>query len=290
MYKNFILTLMALLIFSCSAKTESSHKTTVFVSILPQKYFVKRIVGDNADIKVMVSPGQNPEVYDPTMQQMSMLAISKVYFSIGVPFEKVWLPKIKKMNPNLLIVDTSKGIKHRIMDNFFDSSEKNNARLTDPHIWLAPELVKIQAKNIYETMVNLLPNKKNELTANYKSFLDDLDKLHNEIKNSFSNLKSRKFAVFHPSWGYFADEFSLKQIPVEIEGKSPSAKELSKIIAIFKKNNIKTVFVQKQFDRRVAESIANEISGKVISIDPLSEDYINNLLNISKIMKNELDS
>ena len=289
MYKNFILTIIALLILSCSAKTESNHKTTVFVSILPQKYFVKRIVGSNANIKVMVKPGHNPATYEPTMQQMSMLDASKVYFAIGVPFEKIWLPKIDRINPKLLIVDTSKGIKHRIMDNFSDNPNKNKIKLTDPHIWLSPNLVKIQAKEIYETMMNIFPNKKNDLTVNYKKFIDDLEQLHNDINKNLSNLKNREFAVFHPSWGYFADEFSLKQIPIEIEGKSPSAKELSKIIKILKKNEIKTVFVQKQFDTRLAKSIANEISGKIVVIDPLSEDYMNNLLEISKIIKSELN-
>ena len=290
MYKKIILAVITFLIFSCSAKTRENTKPTLFVSILPQKYFVKRIAGDIVDINVMVKPGHNPATYEPTMKQMSMLGISKTYFSIGVPFEKAWLPKIKDINQNLLIVDTSKGIKRRVMDNFSKSQNRQNVKLTDPHIWLAPKLVKIQAKNIYETLLTLFPAQKDTFTRNYKNFLDDLDNLHQNIAQNLSNLKGREFAVFHPSWGYFADEFSLKQIPIEIEGKSPSAKKLSKIIKILKKNKIKTVFVQEQFDTRLAKSIADEISGKVIAIDPLSEDYINNLTNISKTMKTELDN
>ena len=290
MYKNIVLAIITFLIFSCSPKTKESAKPTLFVSILPQKYFVKRIVRDNADVVVMVSPGHNPATYEPTMKQMSILSSSKIYFSIGVPFEKVWLPKIKKTNSNLIIMDTSKGIKRRVMDDFNKSQSEQNVKLTDPHIWLAPNLVKIQAKNIYDALLTLFPNQKDEFTQNYNKFLNDLDNLHQDIAHNLSNLKNREFAVFHPSWGYFADEFSLKQIPVEIEGKSPSAKELSKIIKILKRDKIKAVFVQKQFDTRLAETIATEISGKVIAIDPLSDDYINNLTKISKTIKNELNN
>ena len=290
MYKKIIFTVVLALIFFNCVKAEKIANATVFVSILPQKYFTERIVGNSVNVNVMVKPGYNPATYEPTMRQMSMLGKSKAYFSIGVPFEKVWLPKIKKINPDIIVTDTSKNIKHRIMDNFEGKLGKTAVKLTDPHVWLAPKLVKLQAKTIYETMCLIMPDKKEEFTVNYKKFMDDLDNLHSKIEKNLSNLKNRKFAVFHPSWGYFADEFLLKQIPIEIEGKSPSAKELSKIIAILKSNNIKTVFVQKQFDTRLAKSIGNEISGKVIAIDPLSENYMENLYDISNVIKRELST
>ena len=261
-------------------------KPVIFVSILPQKYFINRVAGNSFEVKVMVKPGENPAVYEPTIKQLSLLKKADLYFSIGVPFEKVWLPKIKKMYPHLQIIDTSKGIKKRYMDTF--SNAKNSSKNPDPHIWLSPNLVKIQATTIAEALSQKYPDKKEYFYNNLNKFTAELDSLHNFINTQFANIKVRKFAVFHPSWGYFADEFSLKQIPIEIEGKQPTAKQLKTIINILKKENIKVIFVQKQFSTKLAAAIASQINGKVIPIDPLSENYIENLKGISIKIKSAL--
>ena len=274
-----IILLLPALLFS------KQTKPVVFVSILPQKYFVERIAGDFFDVKVMVKPNENPATYEPTIKQLSSLKQCKLYFSIDVPFEKVWLPKIRKMYPNLRIVSTSKGITKRFMDNF---EGKKNSKNPDPHIWLSPKLVKIQAKNIKEAFCKTYPEHSEDFNKNYSEFLSELDNLHNTISKNLSDIKVRKFAVFHPSWGYFADEFSLKQIPIEIEGKEPTPKQLKSIISILKRENIKVIFVQKQFSQKLAHSIAKQIGGKVIAIDPLAENFYQNLLQISKQIKDTL--
>jgi zinc transport system substrate-binding protein len=285
MKKIFLLLFLFAFIISCN-NGHKKIKETVFVSILPQKYFVQRIIGTDFTVNVMVKPGENPAMYEPTIEQLSNLKNTLVYFSIGVPFEKVWIPKIKKMFPDLKIVDTSQNIKKRFMDTF--DRKKNNSQNPDPHIWLSPNLVKIQAKTIYQTLSELFPEKKDIMEINYQKFVTQLDSLHNVISDNLKNLKNRKFAVFHPSWGYFADEFNLKQIPIEIEGKEPTAIQLEKIISILKKQNIKIIFVQQQFSTKLAEAVARQINGKVVRIDPLSEDYINNLIEISQKMKSVL--
>jgi len=296
--KKNILILMVLpiifLLFQC--KKESINKT-ITVSILPQKYFVQRIVEDKFDINVMVGPGQNPATYEPLPAQMSDLKKSILYFRIGVPFEDSWINKIKNNNPELTIIDTREGIKLREFDSFEedhdvkheneDSNDEHHHEGKDPHIWLSPALVKIQAENIYKAIVKIDPSNKKVYQKNFDAFMKDLDQLSMEIKKSFADVKSKEFMVFHPAWGYFADEFGLKQLPIEIEGKEPSPKQLLLTINKAKKDNIKVIFVQKQFSQKAAKAIAEEISGVVIPIDPLSNDYINNLKNVSEtILKN----
>lgn len=291
----FSVLLSITLLSSCSiSKKEIKEKPVIAVSILPQKYFVEQIAGDLVNVEVIVKPGSNPATYSPTSSQMMTLAEAKLYFSIGVPFEKIWLGKIAKNNPNLKIIATQKGISLRNMESYKDFkniSKKTNLKNSqkDPHIWLSPELVEIQAKNIANALIAFDPKNKNLYLNNLNKFTAKLIQLHQIIKTKFSKTSHRTFLVFHPSWGYFANEFGLTQIPIQFEGKTPTSIQMEDIISFAQKNDIKTIFIQKQFNKKIAQSIAEQIGGKVLSIDPLAEDYYNNLINIADKMCMEMN-
>lgn len=289
--------IITLFVFSaCSKAVEKKEKERIFVSILPQKYFVERIAEDNFDVQVMVQPGHNPATYEPTPQQMVELTQTKIYFSIGVPFEESWLQKIQETNQGMKIIDTRKGIELIEMVSSRDllirigvekkiMEHKKATEIIpekDPHIWLSPLLVKIQAENIFNELVILDPGNKDFYHQNLKNFQKDLDKIHNETEDIFSKIGKKEFLVFHPAWGYFADEFGLTQIPIEIQGKTPNPKELSALLSFANYKNIKVIFVQQQFSSREAEVVAEAIKGKVIKIDPLAENYLENLRVISR--------
>ena len=292
------LILMLLVLVSCSSKRENNQKEIsgnviqrqiVFVSILPMKYFVERIAGEHFDVQVLVGPGQSPATYEPTPRQMVKLNDAIVYFRIGVPFENVWINRIEEANPDMRVVDIRKGIELReISRHSHDNDSGDHEGIKDPHIWLSPSLVKYQARTICDALVEISPDKQDEFERNLDVFIGDLDNLSMEINNVLSGLESREFMVFHPSWGYFADEFNLKQIPIEIEGKEPGAKELAGIIDYAKERNISIIFAQTQFSQKSAQAIASQFDGKVIDIDPLNEDYINNLRGIANLFAGEI--
>ena len=279
-----LIVLVLLILFACK---KNSGERIITVSILPQKYFVERIVGDKFKINVMVGPGREPHDYEPLPGQMIDLSESQLYFSIGVPFEKSWLKKIQDVNPEMKIIPTENGITLRNFESDTVHEDENSNELhehegSDPHIWLSPKLVKIQSENIYNAVVSVDPDNEKLYKKNLDEFFADLDNLSKNINEAFSKLETKEFMVFHPAWGYFADEFGLKQIPVETEGKDPTPKQLAHIINEAKEKKIKVIFVQEQFSTKSANAIAKEINGSVITIDPLSKDYINNLENIAK--------
>ena len=243
----------------------------ITVSILPQEYFVERIGGEYVKVNVMVEPGANPATYEPKPGQMVALANASAYFSIGVPFEVAWLPKIQAANLKMKMVDTTQGVE-RIATN--DGG-------FDPHIWLSPALVKIQSQTIYNALAGLDPAHKDQFKANLDAFLSDIDKLDTQIRATIANTRSKKFIVFHPAWGYFARDYGLEEIPIEVGGQEPSAQELAKLIQQAKSENIKVVFVQPEFNQENAKTIAREIGGKVLSIDPLAPDWLANLQKVS---------
>lgn len=236
----------------------------VIVSILPQADFVEQIGGNKTKAIVMVPPGASPVTYEPTANQLMELSDSKIYAALGsgLPFEKVWLDKIRSVNKDMLIINTSHGV---------DIIPK------DPHIWLSPRSVKIQVENIYQGLVQVDPGNKDLYFQNKEQFLEELTTLDMQINESLRGSKNRSFMVFHPSWEYFARDYNLTMIPVEIEGKEPSAGDMVNLIETASQNNITVIFVQPQFSTNSAQVIADEIGANVVPIDPLGKDYITNM-------------
>lgn len=264
----------------------------VFVSVLPLKHFVERVAGKLARVGVMVGPGQNPHTYEPSPKQMAELAKSKVYFRIGVPFEDVWLQRIAAANPLLQIVDLRKGVPLRPLDAETQAHRQphpkqerhGRAGYSDPHIWTDPRRVQIIAGNIRDTLIALDPVHATEYESNFTEFTDALDSLDRAIRELFEDKAARRFMVFHPAWGYFAEAYRLRQIPIETSGKEPGARQLAHLIDSAKALGIRVIFVQAQSSRRNAETVARAIGGRVIAVDPLAENYSENLLFVAKTL------
>lgn len=271
-----------------NAKSEMgpSDRIKVFVSILPQVSFAERVGGERVDVSVMVGPGQSPATYEPRPKQMAELNKARLYFRIGVPFENVWMKRISKTNPNMKVIDTRRRIEllsmkahHRHDD---EAHPHHGNEMKDPHIWLSPRLVKIQAENMCAALIAEDFAHRSHYESNLRAFQADLDQLDGEISEILKPIKTRKFMVFHPALGYFARDYALEEITIQRQGKEPSAKTLADLIEQAKEEGIKVVFVQQQFGHASAEMIAHAIGGKVVYIDPLAKDYLENMRKIAE--------
>lgn len=259
----------------------------ISVSIVPQEYFVKKIGGNRVKVNVMVKQGAEPATYEPKPRQLRALSDAEAYISIGVPFEKAWMNKIKGANSQMLIIDSTKGINkmEMVAHNHHENHEHEDhysEETLDPHVWLSPQLAKIQAENIYQGLSQLDSENQGQYKQNLDRFISEIDQLDRKIKQNLAEVKNRKFIVFHPAWGYFAREYNLEQIPVEVGGQEPSAYELVQLIKTAKEENIKVVFAQPEFSTKSAKTIAKEFDGKLIFITPLAPDWYNNLLKVSE--------
>jgi zinc transport system substrate-binding protein len=253
-----------------------------FVSILPQRVLVERVAGQRAVVTVLVGPGQSPATYEPTPRQIARLAEARVYFRIGVPFEAAWLDRIRAASPGLQIVDTAESIPRRDVDPTVAGAASAKGGLRDPHVWTDPRLAKVMAGSIRDALSRLDPAHAEEYARNASAFSADLDALDARIRRLLAPARGGAFLVFHPSWGYFADAYGLRQIPVESEGKEPGPRTLAAVVERARALGIRVVFVQEQFSRRTAEAIAKEIGGRVVAVDPLAEDYLANLWKVAE--------
>jgi zinc transport system substrate-binding protein len=263
---------LSLLLEACgtparNVTTSPEGVVNVMVSIVPQEYFVERIGADKVSVSVMVPPGFSPATYEPKPSQIQELSATQVYIRMRVPFEDAWMERIAAANENMLVVDQSDGIE-RIGS-------------TDPHVWLSPRLVKIQAQTICDVLVKMDPAAESSYRANLDAFQADLDELDASIREKLSGLESRKFMVFHPAWSYFARDYDLEMISIQIEGGEPSAAEMAALIRAAQENSIKVIFAQPEFSAQSAETIADEIGGQVLLISPLAPDWLDNLQRVA---------
>lgn len=260
-------------------------KVVVAVSILPQKSFVEKIAGDLADVTVMVPPGASPASYEPKASQMKKITRAEIYFAIGVPFEKAWLPRFAAQNPKMKIVDVTAGIKKRPMVSHrheHGSGHHHREDSLDPHVWLSPPLVAIVAENIAEALKDADPEHAAEYMKNLERFKREIEALDRELRKILEPCRGTAMMVFHPSWGYFANQYGLRQIPIEAEGKEPRSKRLAELIKEAKEEGVKAIFVQPQFSKRAAEAIADSIGAEVVVADPMAADWAESLIDTAK--------
>ncbi len=280
--KKYIYLLLVIL-FACQPK-QKENTNTITVSILPQKYFIDQIAGTLVEVNVLVPPGSSPHNYTVLPSQMKSLAKSKAWLQIGLlTFEDAWKEKFKEINKDLTIVNCSEGIEP-ISGGETHEEEHDHEHLggLDPHVWLAPAEVKIIAKNTLNALKISFPMQAEAFEDNYDRFLSKIDSITLQIEQQLASLQNRNILIFHPTMSYYARQFNLKQIPLELDGKEPSPKHMKEIVDFARANNIRIVFIQKEFDSENALQLSREINGEVISIDPLEYNWEKQILEITK--------
>ncbi|MBP5468520.1 MAG: zinc ABC transporter substrate-binding protein [Candidatus Riflebacteria bacterium] len=275
-----------ILLLSSGALFAENEKLKVFVSILPQKYFAEKLLANNGEVNVLIGAGMSPHTYEPLPQQMSKLSRADMFFTVGIPFEKVIISRLKNLCPNLVIVQTDENIEKIKMaghhhheephEHHHEEAHKHEMGL-DPHFWLDPIRTITMAENMAKAITVKRPDLADSIKANLESIKSEMNQLDTELTQKLLSFKGKTMLVFHPAFGYFANRYGMVQKAVEIEGKEPAPRQLAELIRNCRAEGIKVIFVQKQFPLATAETISRSIGGRVVAIDPLAEDYVNNL-------------
>ncbi|HNR44091.1 MAG TPA: zinc ABC transporter substrate-binding protein [Methanofastidiosum sp.] len=292
-YLLFIfLTFLLTLSLGCANEktTDSDEKIIVYATISPQKEMIEAVGGEKVKVNIIVPEGGDPHVADLKPSQLADMSKAKIYVMVGsgIEFEVKSMGKIKDLNKNMIVVDSSKGIElieigaHQDEGVHVDEEGGN-----DPHIWTSLRNGKIMVQNIYEGLIAVDPNNKEYYLKNREDYIEKLDEADNYIINELKDMDNRSFMIFHPSWGYFAKDYNLNQIAIEVEGKEPTLQSLAHTIEEAKEENIKVIFVSPGFSSKAAEIITKEIGGKTEVIDPLTENYIENLKITANKIKNQ---
>jgi zinc transport system substrate-binding protein len=262
----------------------------ISVSILPQKYFIEAIAGKRFNVNVMIPPGASHSSYEPTARQMNLLVNSPAYFKIGhLDFELSWMDRFTGVNPNMKVYDMSEGIEliRGNHDHHQESGEihtEDNEKGIDPHTWMSPGNVKIIARNILKSLIDLYPVDSAFFTSNYNSFRLEVDSIGNLYQENETKLKGRSFIIYHPALAYLARDYGMEQIVLEFDGKEPPPARIKSIIDLARQKNIRTIFVQKQFSIDNSRSLAKEINAQIIPIDPMDENWEGQMVKILELL------
>jgi len=257
----------------------------VAVSVPPQAYFVERIAGRHAEIEVMIPPGYSHVDYPLTPRQIVALSRARLYVAVGHPafeFERARIQPLLAELPGLEVVDMSRGM--RLIAGEGEGSEHGGHGHAggDPHVWVAPDTVAVAARNIAAALERIDPVHAAEYRANLESFEAEIASLDRAIRARLGRDRGEAFMVFHPTWGYFAHEYGLRQVAIEAEGKEPSAARLIQLIDEARREGVKVVFVQAGFPRKSAQVIAEAIGGRVVTADPQERDWLGNLRRVTR--------
>ena len=282
--KNFSHTLILLsLLSACHPKaTSDQEKPVVSVSIPPQHYFIERLAGNLVEVNIMIPPGASPATYEPTLSQLNSLGQSDLYLKIGhIGFELSWMEKIRSVNPEMKVVDLSGGIELIEGNGSKSHDHSHRHRGTDPHIWMSARNAAVIATHIHKALCILLPDNKEVLSSNLTTLLREIDSLDRAISEIVSEMDHRSFMIYHPSLSYFARDYQLEQMPLEVEGKTPSPAHMKQMTDLGKEHHIAAILVQKQFDQNNAKVLAREIGAKIVQINPLDYNWHSQMLFIA---------
>lgn len=287
--KKYLFLLLAMLtLASCAGNGGKNKQRTLTVTIEPLRYFTETIAGDKFNVVSMVPEGSNPETYDPTPQQLVKLAKSTAYLRIGhIGFEQAWIKKLQANTPNLPFYDMSEGIDliHEINGHTHGNNEDRHTHGVEPHIWNSTRNASILAENICKVLCEID-------SVNKPYYQQRLDSLQKEIQTTDKEVQElmvhadQAFLIYHPALSYFAKDYGLKQISIEEGGKEPSPAHLQELIRTCRENQVRIIFVQQEFDVRNAELIAKELGVQVVSINPLSYHWKEEMLKVARALSN----
>ena len=273
---------------ACQGKKEGGTRT-ISVTIEPQRYFAEKIAGDLFQINCVTPAGQSPETYDPTPQQMVQISQSQAYFRIGeIGFEQAWMTNLQSQNPDMAVFDLSEGME--LIKNEEEAHEEGEAHhhhhhgMVDPHIWTSISGARVIAQNTYQAFIKLDPENQEVYRAGYQRLIEEIDSTEAEMKQLLQPLAGTAFIIYHPALTYFAREFGLKQLCIELDGKEPSPAQLKQLLETATQSGAKVVFVQQEFDRKNAELIAKETGCRLVTINPLSYNWHDEMIRLATIL------
>jgi zinc transport system substrate-binding protein len=271
---------------SCGRDDPDSGAKIITVSIAPFKYFIEEIAGNDFTVNIMVPAGADPHTYEPFPEQINKLRKSVAYISNGyLGFEMNWLDRFYETNSKMKRLSLGDKIDPLTSLHHHEGGHTEGA---DPHYWVSPKCAWVMASSVKGLLCELNPSQKQKYETNYQLLISKIREVDNKAKDLFSDVPNKCFMIYHPNLAYIARDYGLEEIPVEFEGKEPPPSRMRELIDRARKENLKTIFVQREYDTKNAKAIAGEIGAQIILIDPLSENWQKSITDIINALHKSL--
>lgn len=262
MVKYIIPLLVCLVLVACSGK-KGNKERIINVTIEPERFLTEAIVGDKYKVNTIVPKGSNPEVYEPSPEQLVKLSEGSIYLRIGqIGFEQIWMERIRQNAPDMRIYDLSEGI-----------IKPEKGKYVDPHIWTSVINMRIMAQHLVGILEKEDPMNAEFYRKRAAKLIADLKKMDVDFRNKLKTVPNRSFLIYHPTLTYFAKDYQLDQIAIEKEDKEPTPFTVRATIQECRQKNVRLILLQKQFDVKNTQLIAKQLNAEVVQFDPLSYNW-----------------
>ena len=290
----------ALLLLGAALTAGAAPRPLVFVTIPPQRWLVRTLAGEAAEVELLVAAGQNPHTFEPAGRQLARLSRAQGWLTIGLPFERTLLAKARATRPDLAEFPVHAGVPrlgappHPPHDHDHapaaaaGEADGCAAEGADPHFWLAPRPMAQLATNTCRALQQLLPDERERLDAALADLTGSLARLERELTATLAPAAGQTFWVYHPSWAYFAEAFGLRQQAVEQEGREPSGRQLARLVASARAARARVLFADPQFNPGPVRTLARQLGARVVTLDPLAEAWPENLRRVAAAIRDAL--
>lgn len=291
-----ILLLAGLILTACQSTptpATDNGKQTIVVTYSILGSLVKELVGEQANVVVLMPNGQDPHDWEPSAKDIETLTHADLIVQNGLRLEggmekalaQATEAGVKQFTASdhitIRIVGAGEGIPSG------DPDQSIGAQ--DPHLWTDP----LTMKQVVDALAVTL---KSEMALDVSANAADLDQkltaLNQELTNEVNTLpeNERKLVTGHESLGYFAERYGFKLVGAVIPSLNTqaeaSASDMSMLVALIKENQVKAIFTELGTPSNVSESIGKETGAKVVEVTthmlPENGDYFDFMRNLTQ--------
>lgn len=245
-------------------------RVPVLVSITPQKFLVEEIGGEEVSVEVLVPRGADAHHYEPSPKQVERLRASALWFRIGENFE----PRLLPLCTHMQVVDQRKGC-----DLILGSC--CTAEGADPHIWLSPRLLKVEARAVADALAACDPDHASSYQRRGKEMEARLTALDQEVGEILAG-GPKVVLVSHPAFSYLCRDYGILQLAIEREGHEPTPRYLSALIAQAREAGIRKVFLHSRTCGKGGSCVAKALGAELVYLDPYAEQLIESITTIAR--------
>jgi ABC-type Zn uptake system ZnuABC Zn-binding protein ZnuA len=260
----------------------SAERMVAIASIFPISDMVEQVGGEHWQVYTLIPAGASAHTYEPTPEQVRLMARARVFFQIGLGLE-FWLKKLVQaaQNPAMLRVDLSDGIEtlptpaaelaftpsHRRGQGHQSRHAHEGA---DPHYWLDPVRMAQVVTRIEQVLSEVDPDHAPSYREQTQRVRGDLEMLHHQIQQATQGLQQRRFIAMHSAWTYFAPRYQLDQVAViePFPGREPSPRYLADLTKLMRRERVQAVVIEPQLSTSAAQALARETGARIALLDP----------------------
>ena len=278
---------------------DDGSKIRVLVAVDPLAYLVERVGGERVVVSTLTPTGKDPESFSPTPADLAALSSTRLFLRVGLAVEERFAKNIASIASNSREIDLCENVKllpspcgHSHSHEEPETADAHSAHShscsnseLDPHVWTSPAVARQLIAQATVALCEASPENAEFFQANAAKLDAELDALQTEISQTLAPFQGQTFVVFHPAYGYFANEFHLTQRAIESQGKAPRPRELTELIETARAGGVRATIVQPEFDRAAAQTVADEIGAELIVHSPLEKDYFANLRALTAALK-----